>query len=189
MKKYIFLAVITLMATTGFAQTWKSDPMHSKLAFATLHMGISDVSGHFKTFTVTITSSKPDFSDAGIELSADIKSIDTEVEMRDNHLKSPDFFDAEKFPTLTFKSTGIKSIGKDKYEVTGNLTLHGVTKPVTLELHYRGTITNPQSKKPVAGFQATATIKRTDFGIGTQFPSAAISDEVRIKADGEFQQP
>lgn len=188
MKKYLLSALLSFVAWTAFSQTWKLDPAHSRLAFATVHFGISDVSGQFNTFQGSITSSKPDFSDAVFELTAEIKSLDTEVEMRDNHLKSADFFDAEKFPTLTFKSTGLQKNGDNKYKLTGDLTLHGVTKPVTLELQYRGSLEHPQTKKMVAGFQAIGVIKRSDFGIGTKFPNNMLSDEVRIKADGEFQQ-
>jgi len=109
------------------------------------------------------------------------------VEMRDKHLRSADFFDVEKFPTMTYKSTGIKKVAENKYTLTGNLTLHGVTKPVTMDLWYRGTIVNPQSKTPTAGFQLTGTIKRSDFGIGEKFAPPMLSDEVKIKADGEFK--
>src|SRR5699024_6585456 len=111
----------------------------------------------------TIVSSEEDFSDAVFELTVDVASIDTEVERRDNHLKSADFFEVEKYPTMTFKSTSIKKAGKDRYKLKGDLTLHGVTKPVTMELWYRGTIVNPQSQAVIAGFQLTGTLKRSDF--------------------------
>jgi polyisoprenoid-binding protein YceI len=187
MKKVIIILSAVLIQTAAFAQqTWKSDHAHSKLAFSVTHMGISDVSGLFKTFDVTITTAKPDFSDAVFVLSADAASISTEVVQRDNHLKSADFFDVTNFPTLTFKSTSIKKVSDNKYQLTGDLTLHGVTKSVTLDLWYRGTITNPMSKAPTAGFQLTGTIKRSDFNIGSKFPSAMLSDDVTIKADGEF---
>ncbi|MET0298966.1 MAG: YceI family protein [Flavitalea sp.] len=188
MKKLLFLAttIVSLSAFTIFADTWTNDPAHSQLAFTVTHLGVSDVSGTFNDFKVTVNSSKPDFSDATFELNAKVASINTRIDQRDGHLKSPDFFDAEKFPELTFKSTGLKAAGKDQYKLTGDLTLHGVTKSVTLDLLYRGTIENPMSKKPTAGFQLTGSIKRTDFGIGAKFPSAMVSDEVRIKADGEF---
>ncbi|MET0243119.1 MAG: YceI family protein [Flavitalea sp.] len=188
MKKLLFLAttIVSLSAFTIFADTWTNDPAHSQLAFTVTHLGVSDVSGTFNDFKVTVNSSKPDFSDATFELNAKVASLNTRIDQRDGHLKSPDFFDAEKFPELTFKSTGLKAAGKDQYKLTGDLTLHGVTKSVTLDLLYRGTIENPMSKKPTAGFQLTGSIKRTDFGIGAKFPSAMVSDEVRIKADGEF---
>ena len=190
MKKLFFIAAAfaTLSAFTILSATWKNDPAHSQLTFTVTHLGISDVSGTFNDFTVTAEAAKPDFSDAVFTLSAKTASINTRVEMRDNHLKSADFFDAEKYPTLDFKSTGLKSAGKNKFKLTGDLTLHGVTKPVTLDLEYRGTTENPMSKKATAGFQLTGTIKRSDFSIGTKFPDQMVSDVVRIKADGEFTQ-
>ena len=187
MKTILSFVVAAFISVSAFAQTtWKSDKAHSKLTFTTTHLGISDVAGLFKDFDVTVTSSNPNFSDAVFELSTNVSSIDTEVEMRDNHLKSPDFFDAEKHPKMTFKSTSIKPAGKDKYKLTGNLTLLGTTKPVTMDLWYRGTIDNPMNKVPTAGFQLKGTLNRSDFNLGSKFPSAMVSDEVQIKADGEF---
>jgi polyisoprenoid-binding protein YceI len=133
-----------------------------------------------------VKSSKPDFSDAQFELTATTASIDTRVEARNNHLKSADFFEVAKYPSLNFKSTRIEKAGKDKYKLMGNLTIHGVTRPVTMDLVYKGTVENPMSKKQTAGFQITGTIKRSDFNVGPGFPAAVISEEVRIKADGEF---
>ncbi|QHT71716.1 YceI family protein [Rhodocytophaga rosea] len=179
---------LTLTAFTTLPNIWTNDDPHSQLGFTITHLGIADVSGTFNDFDVTITSSTPDFSDAVVELSAKVASLDTRVEQRNNHLKSPDFFDAEKYPTLTFKSTSIKKAGKNQYKLSGNLTMHGITKPVTMDFLYKGTIENPMSKKQTAGFQVTGTIKRSDFTIGPSFPEAVISDEVRIKADGEFVQ-
>ncbi|HEX2532657.1 MAG TPA: YceI family protein [Chitinophagaceae bacterium] len=189
MKKAILLlsAFAALTAFTALAP-WKNDDAHSQLTFTVAHLGISDVSGTFNDFDVQVTSSKPDFSDAVFELTAQVASIDTRVEMRDNHLKSADFFDAAKFQTISFKSTGLTKAGKDQYKLAGNLTLHGVTKPVTLDLTYRGTVENPMSKKQTAGFQVSGVIRRSDFNLGSGFPAPMISDEVRIKADGEFVQ-
>lgn len=187
MKKLFSFLIVAFISSTLFGQAvWKSDPMHSKLTFSTTHLGISDVAGLFNVFDVTVTADKADFSDAVFELTTDINSIDTEVKMRDDHLRSADFFDVAKHPEMTFKSTGIKKSGKNKYKLTGDLTLHGVTRPVTMKLWYRGTIENPQSKATTAGFQLTGTIKRSDFGVGPKFPPPMISDEVSIRADGEF---
>ena len=191
MKKLtiIFSAFLLLTAFTTLNNIiWKSDDPHSQLGFTGTHLGIADVSGTFNDFDVTVASSKPDFSDAVFELTAKIASIDTRVEARNNHLKSADFFDAEKYPTLNFKSTGIKKVEGNKYKLTGNLTLHGVTKPVTMDLLYKGTVENPMSKKQTAGFQVTGVIKRSDFNVGNGFPAPMISDDVTIKADGEFAQ-
>jgi polyisoprenoid-binding protein YceI len=190
MKKLsiIFSAFLILTAFTTINDVWKNDDPHSQLGFTVTHLGISDISGTFNDFDVTVNSSKPDFSDAVFELSAKVASIDTRVEARNNHLKSPDFFDAEKYPTLNFKSTSLKKTGKDQFELTGDLTLHGVTKQVTMDLLYKGKVENPMSKKPTVGFQVTGTIKRSDFNLGNGFPPPMISDDVRIKADGEFVQ-
>ena len=105
--------------------------------------------------------------------------------MRDDHLRNPDFFEVEKYPEMTFKSSSIKPAGDDRYTVTGDLTFHGVTKPVSLDVWYRGTIDN--GKDVVSGFQVTGEIKRSDYNLGPDFPEAVLSDKVRIKVDGEFK--
>ncbi|WP_138484289.1 YceI family protein [Dyadobacter bucti] len=187
MKKLSLLVFLSVCAFAVSAQkTWKNDKPHSQLKFDITHLGVSTISGAFTEFDATITAAKPDFSDATFNLTAKTASIETHVEKRNDHLKSADFFDAAANPELTFKSTSLKSAGKDKYKLSGDLTMHGVTKPVTLDLTYRGTITNPQSKKPVAGFRAIGTVKRADFGIGPKFPAPMLSEEVTIIADGEF---
>jgi len=190
MKKFPLLvaAGLVLASFTTLSNVWTNDDPHSQLGFTVTHLGIADVSGTFNDFDVTVQSAKPDFSDARFEMTASVASIDTRVEARDKHLKSADFFDAEKYPSLHFKSTGLKPAGKNSYLLTGNLTLHGITKPVTMNLVYKGTVENPMSKKNTAGFQLTGTIKRSDFALGSGFPAPMISDEVRIKADGEFHQ-
>ncbi|MBD0276863.1 MAG: YceI family protein [Flavisolibacter sp.] len=189
MKKLTLIISAFLLLTAFTTEIiWKNDDPHSQLGFTVKHLGIADVSGTFNDIDVNVTSSKPDFSDAQFELTAKVASIDTRVEARNNHLKSPDFFDAEKFPTINFESTSMKKTGENKYKLTGNLTLHGITKPVTMDLEYKGTVENPMSKKQTAGFQVTGTIKRSDFNLGNGFPEPMISNEVRIKADGEFVQ-
>ena len=141
MKKVaIILSVFFLATAFTTVAVWKNDKAHSQLAFTITHLGVSDVSGTFNDFDVEVKTSKPDFSDAEFTLSAKVSSVDTRIEMRDNHLKSPDFFDAAKYPEITFKSTVIKSVGKNKYKLTCDLTLKGVTKPVVLDLLYRGVI-------------------------------------------------
>lgn len=190
MKKpaLILTAFITLGAFTTGLTTWGNDDPHSQIGFTVTHLGISDVSGTFNDFDVTVKSSKADFSDASFELTAKTASIDTRVEARNNHLKSADFFDVEKFPELIFKSSSLEKQGKDKYTISGLLTMNGITKPVTMNLAYRGVTENPMSKATTAGFQLEGVIKRSDFNVGPGFPASMISDEVRIKADGEFTQ-
>ena len=190
MKKLtIFISAFLLLSSFAMlSNVWTNDDPHSQLGFTVTHLGISDISGTFNDFDVEVNSTKADFSDAQFELTAKTASIDTRVEQRDNHLKSADFFNVEKFPTLTFKSTELKKAGKNKYKLAGNLTLNGITKPVTMDLLYKGSVVNPMSKKQTAGFQVTGTIKRSDFNLGSGFPAPMISNEVRIKADGEFVQ-
>lgn len=186
MKKIITLIAVALISTTAFSQTtWNVDRMHSKLQFTVTHLMVSDVDGEFKDFSATITAAKPDFSDAKFQLTANTASVNTDVDQRDNHLKSADFFDAANYPTLSFTSTSVSKTSPNHYKLNGNLTLHGVTKPVSFNLWYRGTITTPQGKQD-AGFQATGVIKRSDFGFGSKFGNAMVSDEITIRANGEF---
>lgn len=187
MKKLILLTAAVLLQTAVFAQTtWKVDKAHSRLQFTVTHMAVSDVDGNFKDFDVTITTTKPDFSDAKFELTAQAASINTGNDMRDGDLKSDHFFNVSVNPTLTFTSTHITKTTANHYKLSGNLTIHGITKPVTMNLWYRGTILNPMSKANDAGFQLTGTISRTAFNIGSMYPNAVLSDDVIIKADGEF---
>jgi polyisoprenoid-binding protein YceI len=186
MRKMTLLALGLLLTVGVFAQTWTLDKYHSQLNFNVTHNGISQVSGGFKTFTATITSSKDDLSDAVIELQADVSSINTGIDPRDNHLKSADFFDAATYPSLTFKSTSFKQVSGKNYTLTGDLTLHGVTKPVTLNVLFNGTAINPMNKKTAAGFTITGVIKRSDFGIGPKFAPNMLSDEVNLEANTEF---
>ena len=188
MKKIFTLAAVTLfMQTAVFAQsTWKADKAHSHVKFTITHLAVSDVDGTFKDFDASIVAAKPDFSDAKYTFTANTASVNTDNDNRDAHLKSADFFDVAKFPTLTFVSTSVAAAGTNKYKVTGNLTLHGVTKPVTLDVAYRGTITNPMTKGLDAGFKISGTIKRSDFGFGSKYGAPMLSDEVELNANGEF---
>ena len=187
MKKGL-LAIALLIASTVFAAVtlWTNDKAHSQLQFTVTHLGISDVSGTFNDFDVKVNATKDDFSDAVFELTAQVASVDTRVEARNNHLKSADFFDAEKYPAITYKSSAITNTGENQYTLTGDLTMHGVTKPVTMDLLYRGKLVDDKTGKETVGFQLTGEIKRSDFNIGAGFPEPMLSDVVRIKADGEF---
>ncbi|HEY9044376.1 MAG TPA: YceI family protein [Ohtaekwangia sp.] len=186
MKKLTLTTLAFVFAVSAFAQTWSLDQAHSKLGFSVTHLMISNVDGAFKSFNAKITSSKEDFSDAVIELTADVNTIDTDNDQRDGHLKGADFFDAAQFGTLSFKSTSFKKKAKNTYTLVGNLTLHGVTKPVTLEVTFNGTAVHPYTKKTIAGFKVTGTLKRSDFGVGASTPGAVVSDEVTITANTEF---
>src|ERR1700733_5336646 len=141
MKKMFLLAAGLLMTGTAlFAQTkWKVDKAHAKIGFSVRHMMLSDVDGNFRKFDATIISSKPDFSDAVFEITIDVASINTDNETRDNDLKSDKYFDVAKYPEITFKSTSLEKTGDNVYKVTGNLTMHGVTKSISVELKLNGT--------------------------------------------------
>lgn len=190
MKKSLFFlsAFFVLTAFSVVATQWKNDPAHSQLAFTVKHFGINKITGYMHDFKVDVQSSKADFSDAVVTLNAKTASLNTRIEARDNHLKSADFFDAENHPEITFKSTAIKADGKNKYKLTGDLTMHGVTKQVTMEMEHKGTVQNPNNKKPLAAIIVKGKIKRSDFNIGGKFPDNVISDEVSIRGEGEFVQ-
>ena len=179
--------VMTMFSFRTTDATWTLDKTHAKLGFSITHLMISDVEGSFKKFEAKITSSKEDFSDATVELTADVNSIDTDNEQRDEHVKSPDYFDAAKYPSLTFKSKTFKKTGDKKYVVTGDLTLRGVTKTVSLEATGGISIAHPYTKKTVTGFKVTGKFKRSDFGIAPTVGAAMLSDEVILNANVEFE--
>lgn len=182
----VVTAIALLSFTTPFATSWKSDNVHSRFGFSVKHMGLANFNGSFKDYTITISHNAADFSDAVVELTAQVSSINTDNEMRDKHLQSPDFFDAAQFPTITFKSTSFKKTNGNNYKVAGDLTLHGVTRKIELDAVLVGKAVHPQTKKDMVGFKVSGVIKRTDFGVATGFPAAALSDEVTLVGDFEF---
>ena len=185
MKKVFFTVLAGLLLMSFIANeviSWSVDKSHSRLGFTINHMGISDINGQFSTFESKISTPNADFSDAIIELSAEAKSINTGIGMRDDHLRSADFFEVEKFPTLTFKSTSVKKAKDNKYTVVGDLTMHGVTKSVSFTAIHNGTAKN-QAGNDVAGFKMIGSIKRSDFNVGQVSPG--LSDEVKLIADLE----
>jgi len=186
MQKIICLALGLFLCVGVFAQTWKLDKLHSQLNWGITHNSINTIEGGFTSFYATITSSKDDLSDAVIELTADVNSINSGVEHRDVHLKTSDFFNAATYPTLTFKSTSFKKVDGKNYVMTGDLTMHGVTKRVMLNVTFNGTYTNTENKKVSAGFHIGGIIKRSDFGIGSNFPTDLLGDEVTLDANTEF---
>ncbi|MCM4161237.1 YceI family protein [Antarcticibacterium flavum] len=186
MKKGILFAFVALLSTGLFAQTtWTVDKAHSQVSFGITHMGIAEVTGLFRSFDASINTTNG-LDNATYNVTIDVNSVDTGVERRDNHLRSDDFFAVEKHPELTFKSKSVKKDGENRYKVTGDLSLHGITKPVTLDVWHRGTITKDDGTQ-VAGFQITGEVSRQEFNIGPDFPEAALSDDVRIKVDAEFK--
>jgi polyisoprenoid-binding protein YceI len=187
MKKMKLLLLALIVACGASAQvTWSLDKGHSKIGFTVTHHMISEVDGYFKTFTAKLTSAKDDFSDAVFELSAETNTINSENEMRDKDLRSPGFFDVEKFPALTFRSTSFKKISGNKYSLVGDLTIKGVTKSITMDVVLNGPEPHPRTKKPAIGIKATCKINRKDFGVGADLAELMVGNEVELRATGEF---
>lgn len=185
MKRFnIVTGVLILAAPLAFAQTstWTTDPAHSEVDFSITHMAISNVHGRFGHVNATIAYNEADPTKSTVNATIDVTGVDTGEDARNNHLKSPDFFDVAKFPTATFASTSVAKSG-DGLTINGNLTLHGVTKPVVLTAEGpRGPATG-MDKKQHAGFSATTTVKRSDFGIGSKFPAAMVGDDVKLNIE------
>ncbi len=187
MKKItIVAATLLLFAFSGMAQTWNWDKAHSQLNFGISHLGISEIDGTFTGVDAKITSSAADLSDAVVELTADVNTINTNNEQRNAHLKTADFFDAAKYGTLSFKSTSFKKVSDKNYKLEGSLTMHGVTKPVVLDVVFNGTTIHPMTKKTIAGFKINGVVKRSDFGIAPSMGTNFLGDEVSLKAFAEF---
>jgi len=163
--------------------TYKIDAMHSDVTFKVKHLMISTVTGSFTGFDATLEAEQDDLSDAKISFSADINTISTGNEQRDGHLKSEDFFDAAKYPTLSFVSTSFKKIDGSDYELAGNLTIKDVTKPVVLAVEYGGTMTDFYGQFK-AGFDISGKISRSEFGLTwsavTEAGGVVVSDEVKL---------
>ena len=186
----IALAVLAtaLLSFKALDETkWTVDKSHAKLGFSAGHLLVSDVEGNFKSFNATITAGSDDFTNASVELSADASTISTDNDQRDGHIKSADFLDTAKFPKIEFKSTSFKpSKVKGTFIIKGNLTLHGITKEITLSASSKRGVNPMNNNKPVIGFKISGTIKRSDFGIGASIPAAVVSEEVGINANVEF---
>lgn len=178
-------AACMLSFTTIDPPVYNMDKAHSSVGFTITHLLISDVEGSFKAFDAKFTSSKEDFSDAAFDFTADVNSINTDNEKRDGHLKSPDFFDAAKFASITFKSKSVKKVSGNKYTIIGDMTMHGVTKLVNMDAVIR-TGVNPMSKKTVVGVKVNGTLTRSIFDLGAKYAPPMLSEEVIIRGSAEF---
>lgn len=193
MKYFLFILMVLCSAVITNAQTtqWSLDKSHSSVKFAVSHLVISETEGKFRVFDGTLQSAGDnDFSDAKVDFTVEVGSIDTDNTMRDEHLKGEDFFDASKYPTMHFKSTSFKKTGNNQYALSGDLTIKDVTKPVTFDVQYGGTVKDPWGNIK-AGFKASATIRRFDYNLRwnslTEAGSMVVGDEVRITLPIEFQ--
>ncbi len=189
MKKLILLAAFALSATS-FASTWEIDTAHASAGFTVKHLGITNVNGVLGPVTGTVELDDKDVTKSKLNVSIDVKGIDTRNGKRDDHLKSPDFFDVEKNPTATFKSTKIEKAGENKLKITGDLTMHGVTKAVTLDADLSAEAENPFTKGMTRAATATATLNREDFGLKWNMPMAnngfVVGKDVKLSIEVEL---
>ena len=184
----IFIAAFLSIAIT--AQTkWTIDKTHSNVRFTVTYLVISEVEGVFNSFNGDIISSNPDFTDADINFNIDISSIDTDNQKRDAHLKSDDFFNSEKYPEMTFKSTSFLKVADNKYTLNGYLKIRDIAKPVVFDVTYGGTIKDGYGNTRT-GFKAETTINRFDYGLRwdavTEAGSAVVGKEVEIDLNLQF---
>lgn len=187
-RVFPFLAAV-LFATTAWAQgsEWQIDPAHTTVGFTVRHMGISNVHGRFTKVSGTANIDDSDITKSSVNATMDIASITTGNDSRDNDLRSPNYFDAAQFPTMTFKSKSISKNGDNKLKIVGDLTIKGVTKEVTLD------VDGPSAPIKMGanqrrGLSATTSINRKDFGVGAKTPAAVVGEEIKIQIDTELTQ-
>lgn len=184
------LIVLLVMASGLSAATWNADAAHSSINFAVKHLVISTVNGKFDEFSGALDWDGKDLSTGKVEFAVQMGSVDTDNEDRDKHLVSPDFFDAAQFPTMSFKSNKVTLGEGGSFKLAGDLTLHGVTKPVTFDCEFYGTANFMKTNK--AGFSAKTEIDRLDFGVSwskaLDTGALVVSNTVKISLDLEFNQ-
>ena len=177
------------MSATATATKWALDPAHSEVQFKIKHLVISTVTGSFKSFQGTAQTEGDSFENAQAEFSLDVDSIDTNNEMRDGHLKAEDFFDVAKYPSIKFQSTAFTKTSGDNYQLTGDLTIKDVTKPVTLDVEYGGTAVDFYGNTK-AGFEVTGKINRKDFNLSwggiTEAGAIVLGDDVKLSFNVQF---
>jgi polyisoprenoid-binding protein YceI len=168
---------------------WVIDPAHSEINFKVKHLVIATVTGSFDKFEGTLESVSDDFSDASITFTAEVNSINTNMPDRDTHLKSPDFFDAANYPKVIFKSKGFKKLGESEYKLTGDITMRGVTREVTLDVEFGGTMKDPYGNLK-AGFELAGKLNRKEFGLNwnavTEAGGLVVSEEVKLQLSIEL---
>jgi polyisoprenoid-binding protein YceI len=191
MKKLQIIALAIIFASlSAFSQTtnWNIDKSHSHILFGVKHMVISTVTGYFRIFDGKLVTKGDDFNNGYIEFNINTSSINTDNEQRDKHLQSPDFFDAAKYPNITFKSKYMKKLNDNEYELIGNLTMKNVTKEIKLNVEYNGTIKDPYGKTR-AGFKLSGKLDRFDYGLEwsktIETGGLVVGKEVKIDAEIE----
>lgn len=187
MKRTILaLGSLALAASAAFAQTstWTVDPAHSEVDFAVRHMSVSTVRGRFGGLKGAIQLNEKDITQSSVNVTIDVNTVDTGVSGRDTDVKAAGFFDVAQFPTATFTSTKVEKTGSG-LKITGNLTLHGVTRSVVLDAEGPTGPVPGMDHKPHSGFSATATINRKDFGVGANYPDAVVGEQIKLTIDLE----
>jgi polyisoprenoid-binding protein YceI len=185
MRKTLLAVLLALGTSAAFAaDKYTFEPNHSQVDFSYSHLGFSTQTQALRTVKGELLLDAADLTKSSVSATIDITSIDTGVAKFDEHLKSADFFDTAKFPEATFQSTKVEAAGTGKLKVTGDLTLHGVTKPVVLDVTVNKIGEHPMAKVAAAGFNATTTVSRSDFGLGGYVP--AVGDQVTIRIASEF---
>jgi len=192
MNRRLFTALaagLLLTGTAAFAQssTWTIDKNHTQVDFQIRHLTVSNVRGSISNVTGTVVWDEKDLAKSSVNATIDTTTVSTNNDARDKHLKSPDFFNVEKFPAMTFKSTSVTR-ANGKLQVIGDLTLAGVTKSITLDVDGPSAPVKGMKGGLVTGFSATGTLKRADFNFGSKFPEAIVGDEVKFTIDLEADQ-
>ena len=187
MRKTVLLVASMLLVISGMAQTkYSVDKAHASVNFKVRHSGITFVNGSFTSFDGIVEGDFHQLEKAKVEFTVDTESIDTRVAARDKHLRSPDFFDVEKYPKMSFKSTGIEKVDGKNYKLSGLLTIKDVTKPVTFEVKYGGKIVSREGKD-VIGFTAKNTINRLDYNVSYDPDTKTVGKDVDIVLYLEFK--
>ena len=196
MRALKYLALAGLLGVAGFIQaapvqaapvTYRLDPNHTMVLFSWNHFGFSNPTADLGISSGTVVFDQQNPAKSSVDVTMPLSLLDTHVPALDQHLKKADFFDAAKYPTVMFKSTRVQSLGAHKFKVTGNLTVHGVTRPVVLEATLNKIGPHPMTKASSIGFDATASLKRSDFGVSAYVPN--VSDEIRIRITTEGSVP
>ena len=187
-KTFTILATSLLVAAAALADNYQVDTTHSEVSFKVSHLGISTVTGYFNDFTASFDLDPDDLSTLRVQATIQTKSVDTRVEDRDKRLKSADFFDVESYPEIRFTSSKAEVVGKNKVKLHGDLTIRGVTKPVVLDIEFKGAATGPMGHQRAA-FVASTTINRKDFGVSWNKTldngGFIVGEEVRIQLELE----
>ncbi|HST45526.1 MAG TPA: YceI family protein [Luteimonas sp.] len=189
MKRLILATALSLLAATATAApvTYQIDPNHTDVIASWSHFGFSNPVAHFGQVDGTIVHDAANVGASSVEVTIPLAGLDSHVAKFDEHLRSADFFEADKYPEITFKSTRVETAGKDRLKVTGDLTVKGKTVPAVLDVTINKIGEQPMAKVAAAGFDATTTIKRSDFGMGMAVPN--VSDEVKIRITTEALAP